>query len=223
MRGRTGFQKRQERNNMIDRSFVESFYTDHRSGPIGTHRFFTVLVPFVEIENELHLLFEVRAKDMASQPGEICFPGGHMEGEETPVEGAVRETFEETGLHPKDLLFLAPGDTLYGNADYTLYTSIAVIAPDALERMTLQTDEVDSVFTLPFAAFTEREPELIEGDMCTDMSHFPYEEVGIDRDYRWRTGTWMIPIYHIEERVIWGMTANIIRNMVHQLKEADHA
>ena len=47
---------------------------------------FSVLVPLVEGDEGLSLLYEVRAKTMHSQPGEICFPGGRAEGNETPEE-----------------------------------------------------------------------------------------------------------------------------------------
>ena len=59
---------------------------------------FSVLVPLVEGDEGLSLLYEVRAKTMHSQPGEICFPGGRAEGDETPEECALRETWEELGI-----------------------------------------------------------------------------------------------------------------------------
>ena len=34
------------------------------------------------------------------QAGAYSFPKGHMEGDETEMETARREVFEETGLHP---------------------------------------------------------------------------------------------------------------------------
>lgn len=49
---------------------------------------FSVLVPLVEGEEGLSLLYEVRARTLRSQPGEICFPRGPDGGGETP--GGVR-------------------------------------------------------------------------------------------------------------------------------------
>lgn len=37
------------------------------------------------------------------QGGAYSFPKGHMEGDETEIETARREVFEETGLHPEFL------------------------------------------------------------------------------------------------------------------------
>ena len=45
-----------------------------------------------------HLLFEVRADTLDRQPGEVCFPGGHMESGETPAACALRETEEELSI-----------------------------------------------------------------------------------------------------------------------------
>ncbi|NEU34154.1 CoA pyrophosphatase, partial [bacterium LRH843] len=57
---------------------------------------FAVLVPLVQKQDELHVLFEVRAHHLRRQPGEICFPGGKIEpNDSTPQDAAVRETTEE--------------------------------------------------------------------------------------------------------------------------------
>lgn len=45
---------------------------------------------------EGQLLFVI----VQEQPGSYSFPKGHMEGDETEIETARREIFEETGLRP---------------------------------------------------------------------------------------------------------------------------
>ena len=59
---------------------------------------YAVLVPLVERDGEVYVLYEVRAATMRRQPGEVCFPGGHIEGDESPENCAVRETWEELGI-----------------------------------------------------------------------------------------------------------------------------
>ena len=53
---------------------------------------YAVLVPLVEHDGELSVLYEVRAATLRRQPGEVCFPGGRMEPGETPEVSALRET-----------------------------------------------------------------------------------------------------------------------------------
>jgi 8-oxo-dGTP pyrophosphatase MutT (NUDIX family) len=57
-----------------------------------------VLVLFGDGPAGPDLLLTERAHTMRSQPGQVSFPGGSLDGDETPVEGALREAEEETGL-----------------------------------------------------------------------------------------------------------------------------
>jgi len=67
-------------------------------GPMDTAVKFAVLVPLVELEGALHLLYEVRAATLQRQPGEVGVPGGRIEEGETAPECALRETQEEVGV-----------------------------------------------------------------------------------------------------------------------------
>jgi 8-oxo-dGTP pyrophosphatase MutT (NUDIX family) len=59
-----------------------------------------VLMLFGEGENGGELLLTERAHHMRSHPGQVSFPGGSIDPGETPVEAALREAREETGLDP---------------------------------------------------------------------------------------------------------------------------
>ena len=71
---------------------------------------YAVLVPLVEGEEGLELLFEVRAATLSRQPGEVCFPGGRMERGETPAACALRESWEELAIPPARVELLAELD-----------------------------------------------------------------------------------------------------------------
>ena len=64
----------------------------------GNYKYYAILVPMIKINHELHLLFEVRSSELKRQPGEICFPGGKKELNETFEETAIRETIEELNI-----------------------------------------------------------------------------------------------------------------------------
>ena len=57
-----------------------------------------VLVPLVERAGELSVLLTQRAVELKSHAGQISFPGGRLEANESPLEAALREAREEVGL-----------------------------------------------------------------------------------------------------------------------------
>ncbi len=202
-----------------DRKFIEDIFRNHKAEPVGKHRFYSVLVPFVEKDGELYLMFEKRADDIPSDPGEICFPGGRMEGEETADECAVRETVEELGISSGDIEITGEGNTLYGYANYTIYSRIGFVSYEAFESVRPNSAEVGEVFLLPFSYFQENAPEVYTEPVDFRPKNFPYERVDIPDDYKWRKGTWEIPVYETEGRIVWGLTARIIESTVRTVSE----
>ncbi|EYC08060.1 hypothetical protein Y032_0068g275 [Ancylostoma ceylanicum] len=63
----------------------------------------SVLVPLLEVNSKPSVLFTKRSIHLKSHRGEVCFPGGRMEKEETVEEAALRETHEEIGVEPKSV------------------------------------------------------------------------------------------------------------------------
>ena len=161
------------------------------------------------------------------QPGEVCFPGGHVEEGETPEKCAVRETCEELGISPDDIDVIGQGDTLYGGGNFTLYTFIGEIKtrenddqnPDALSMLAPDREEVSDIFTVPVRVLMNEEPEHYREWLRPEIApDFPYKKVGIERDYPWRTSEHDIPVYDMGGRIIWGMTARITERVVETLK-----
>ena len=201
---------------------VHITFEQHTPEPIGDHRIFAVLVPFVERGGELYLLYETRSRKMKTQPGETCFPGGHVEPGEEPVDCAVRETCEEIGIHPGQVHVAGPADYLIGKADFTLFPFVATVDPDAVEHMTLQRDEVDEVFLVKVSDLAKVKPEVyIERMKAVIPEDFPYERVGISENYRWRIGQNKVLVYEVNGRIIWGMTAMITNQVLAEMGLTD--
>ncbi|MDZ4975934.1 NUDIX domain-containing protein, partial [Clostridium perfringens] len=68
----------------------------------------SVVILLAEINNKLNIVFEVRAKHMRSQPGDIAFPGGKIDDNENEKEAAIREVCEELGLNKEDFEIISP-------------------------------------------------------------------------------------------------------------------
>ena len=56
-----------------------------------------VLVPLCNVAGEASVLFTLRSQNVGSHRGQVAFPGGHKEGNESPEMTALRELTEEIG------------------------------------------------------------------------------------------------------------------------------
>ena len=95
--------------------------------PIDDDIKYSVLVPLIEINNELNLIYEVRSKSIKRQPGEISFPGGKIEDEESPLKAAVRETWEEIGVEEKYIEIITELDYATSKAGSFVFTFLGYI------------------------------------------------------------------------------------------------
>lgn len=181
---------------------------------------YAVLVPLVEREDGLYLLYEVRARSMRSQPGEVCFPGGHMEGEESPEECALRETEEELSISPSAIEVLGQLDFIAHRSNFIMYPVLGKVKAAALEQMRLNPDEVDEVLLIPLSHLLEAVPREYTYRLVPQMDEdFPYEAIGISPQYKWRVGRENGPIYPWEGHAIWGLTGKITRHLIRLLKD----
>lgn len=173
------------------------------------YRRYAVLVPYLPETGEL--LFQVRSHKLRRQPGEICFPGGGVEGGESPLSAAVRETREELLAAEAQVEVLAPLDLLV-----TSYSSIVhpFLANLHGYRGAFSREEVEAVFRVPFSFFLENEPAVYHNRVTIQPAEdFPYALLGIDA-YPWASASSPVLFYECGDRVIWGLTAKIIRNAV---------
>lgn len=190
--------------------------THRRPGFVGYHKEFSVLLPLVEKEDGLHVLFEMRSSKLDAQPGEVCFPGGAMEKGETPLQSAVRETMEELGIPREDIRIINKLDTLASHGNLSIYCYLGVIQTDNID---INTDEVAEVFTVPLSFFIETTPEIEWVDIVqVPPDDFPYEKVNSPKAYEWRTGKVDIPIYMYGKNPIWGLTARMMHNFIQILE-----
>jgi 8-oxo-dGTP pyrophosphatase MutT (NUDIX family) len=174
-----------------------------------------VVVPLLEQHGEPALLYEVRAAQLAWQPGEICFPGGRIEpGDADPQQAAVRETCEELGLVPGGLRLLGPLDYLVSPIGVIIHPFAAFLAdPAALKP---NAGEVAEAFTVPLKFFLENAPLVAEMEVATrPLPGFPTGLVaaGYPKDWR-RRSKHPVLFYRYGRHVIWGLTARITHSFV---------
>ena len=73
------------------------------------------------------------------------------------------------------------------------------------------------MFTVPLKFFRENTAEIYDIDVVSDVSDFPYDKTGISPDYKWRKGKNLLPLYRYEDKIIWGITARIVKWFIEQI------
>ena len=192
-------------------------YGGHQPGLLGARHSYAVLCPLVERPEGLHLLFEVRARNL-SQGGEVCFPGGRMECGETPTQCALRETEEELSIPAAEISLLGTPDFICNQMGFLLRPVLGLVSPAGFAALRPSPDEVAEVFTAPLSFFAETAPEPWRYELVPQVPEdFPYEGVGIPRDYPWNHGWVDVPVWYWQGHAVWGMTARLVRDLVKAL------
>lgn len=151
-----------------------------------------ILVPILKTATGYELLFTVRSSQLSNHAGEISFPGGRVDEGESLDEAARREAFEEIGLTVTREALLGYLDDVPSPAKYIVTPVVAVIEKPL--DLTLSQAEVEEVFTADLDVLRRLEPK---------------KEERILQGHRR-----LIHFYTYQERVIWGLTGNVLKNLL---------
>ena len=141
-----------------------------------------------------HLLLTVRASQLAQHAGQVSFPGGGLEPDETIHEAALRETHEEVGVDPGDVRLIGALSPLYiPVSDFALHPVVGVT--DRPPTWRAAAGEVGRVLETPLA-------ELLT-------------TAGPHRGYRWHENDrYQVPYFEIGGERVWGATAMILAELI---------
>ncbi|MGX7091374.1 NUDIX hydrolase [Hutsoniella sourekii] len=175
---------------------------------LGQQKHFAILLPLIDHEGQLQVLYEVRAPGI-SQAGETSFPGGAIEAGESPRQAAVRETCEELLIDPKQIQVFGEIDTLV--SEWAIIHCFVAYLPDLdWQTMDYNREEVARLFAVPLSYFVNHEPEdhLIQFSQEAG-DDFPYELIPGGDQYNFRQKKHLVKFYQWQDEVIWGFTANL--------------
>jgi 8-oxo-dGTP pyrophosphatase MutT (NUDIX family) len=151
------------------------------------HKVAAVLLPLAIRDGALAMLYTRRNDRMKTHPGQVAFPGGRLDpSDQDLVSAALRETYEEVGIHPADIHILGgfPG------------------------RRTLQSD----IMVTPFVGTVREGAETVaDPKEVAEIFYVPLEAL---RDKRYRTkfkpsGSVRLgqqPAIVYQGQTIWGLT-----------------
>ncbi|KYG31912.1 NUDIX hydrolase [Alkalihalobacillus trypoxylicola] len=177
-----------------------------------------IILPIIETEQGLSLLFEVRAYSLRSQPGEICFPGGRIDTDDTSSEqAALREMNEEVGISSKEVIKVFPLDYIVHHTRGIIYPFVAIIKPTA--AITINKEEVDHVFTIPLDFLYDYNVQTHQIEMTiSDNNDFPFHKIANGDAYRNRRMILEEYFYYFKDYAIWGLTAKILHHFLNLTK-----
>ncbi|MFD1206248.1 MULTISPECIES: CoA pyrophosphatase [Sporosarcina] len=174
-----------------------------------------VLIPLVEVDEEWHVLFEIRASTMRTQPGDVCFPGGRIDPEDkSPLFAALRETHEELGVSPDRVEVLGSLSPYIASPSFVVYPFVGIVNYKEIVRSYNQ-DEVAEVFTVPLKWLLGHEPYMHKVHMSLSPTpDFPYDKIQNGTNYKWRARSIEEWFFEYENYTIWGMTARILKHFI---------
>lgn len=173
-----------------------------------------VILPLVYHNDSWHILFEKRAYTLTTQPGEVCFPGGVLNKNETPLEGAIRETCEELNLKVNDIEIIGQMDSILTNFDMIIHCYIGIIAPKPFE-IKHSKDEVAFTFTVPIEHFIKVPPEIhyLKSTFNADNT-FPFHQIPNGKNYNFKQKEYPVVFYKYKDENIWGLTARMVHDFI---------
>lgn len=159
----------------------------------------SVLIPlYPDEKNLLNVILTLRT-DSIRHAGQISFPGGRREGDETPEQTALRETEEEIGVFQNQIHIACKITPLY------------------LHR-------TDNQIT-PFIGFMNQKPKLIPNPAeVKEAFTVPIQELSNGQNFKkeqWdlSQASFNVPFWTIHDVPLWGATAMMMSELVELYKE----
>lgn len=159
-----------------------------------------VLVPLVRRPDGLTVLLTQRTEHLSNHAGQVSFPGGRWEEDDSsPIETALRETEEEIGLTRRHVEIIGVLPEHVTASAYIVTPVVGLVTPPF--DLTAESNEVADIFEVPLRF-------LMDG-MNHQIMSFDLPEGGGRRSF------YAMPY---ERFFIWGATAGMLRNLFHLLR-----
>jgi 8-oxo-dGTP pyrophosphatase MutT (NUDIX family) len=163
----------------------------------GYHRA-GVLVPIILHTPTPELLFTKRTELVETHKGQVSFPGGMMDPEDTDVvRTALREAWEEVGIQGSTVEVVGMLDDFPTPSGFVITPVVGLL--DHLPPLSPNADEVADVFLMPLTFFADP----INGRK--ELREFQGKQHEV---WYYESGT----------HTIWGATAMIVRSLLKQLQ-----
>ena len=151
------------------------------------------------VRSDLDVLLIERADTLTHHPGQVSFPGGGLDPDDTgPVEAALREAVEETGLDPSGVEVLGALDAIPLPVSGYLVTPVLAWWAEPSPVAVVDAAESTHVFRAPVA-------DLLDPDNRRTVT-----VARAERTYRG-------PGFLLGRHVVWGFTAMVLDRLFDEL------
>lgn len=155
-----------------------------------------VLIPIYTKEGVAHVLLIVRTDTVEHHKGQISFPGGAQDAEDSDlVATALRETEEEIGLKRGDVEIFGQLDDIVTISDFIVSPYVGRVTAPAPYPFATSAIEVAEMLAVPM-------PHL-HGPSGLNTAPAPWRDLMVPP-----------PSYTFGEHVIWGATGRILQQFL---------
>ena len=157
-----------------------------------------VLAPFYLDPKGLSLIFTKRTENLDQHSGQISFPGGSRDPEDTNRLGtALRETHEEIGVKPEDV-------EVWGRLNQQATITKFSISP--------------FVGAVPYPYDFKLSPQEVERLIIVPLDHLLDAANCEEENFQWDGQTYQSYRFPYQGDVIWGATARMVHNLLTLLR-----
>ena len=159
-----------------------------------------VMMLFYPKNSQTHLALILRTTYNGVHSSQIAFPGGKVEPQDLDLSHtAIRETHEEIGVHPSNVILIRPFTKVYiPPSNYMVYPFLGYSQSEL--KFQLQQEEVSGIVELPLKEFLD-DRIVVTNNMKTSYA-----------------GSIDVPGFQVNEHFIWGATAMMLSELKETLK-----
>ena len=159
-----------------------------------------VLILLLPQEDDPAVVLTVRREHLPNHAGQISFPGGQREGDESLLDAALREAEEEVALPPSSVRMLGRLTPLYiPPSDFCVHPFVG--RPESAPELCPADEEVEQVLRVPLAHLLDPATHSTETRRLggTDVE---------------------VPYYDVAGHMVWGATAMMLAEFLAVVRDA---